>query len=132
MSQTDLLNEITTILTSRDWSKEVRFNALREFGRGLVFFQNPRFASEYDKLHQMELLMPKGLMAIKQILESQSNDDYKVTEIKRVLKERGYEENIEGKSLLRTENTHQAYKNIVQLIAAFDKSEEHITFSTFI
>ncbi|WED44033.1 hypothetical protein [Legionella cardiaca] len=120
-AEQQLLEDIEGIIKKYDWSKEVRFNWLREFGRTLVFFQNNNYALEFNKLSEEEFLKPKGIIAISRLLDSKCNMEVKITSIKKILKDRGYERDEGEKSWIRTDNTHLAYKEIATKIADFEE-----------
>ncbi|ASQ45632.1 RNA-binding protein [Legionella clemsonensis] len=123
MSSHDLLKEIETLIKSYDWTEEVRFNWLRNFGKTLVFFQNPDYALEFDALNQAESLYPRGILAINGLLNRNCANEIKIAGIKKILRDKGYDGEDEEKSWLRTDNTHTVYGQLARMIANYEKNE---------
>ncbi|KTD23384.1 Uncharacterised protein [Legionella lansingensis] len=124
MSAQDLLNDLQKIIEPYDWSKEVRFNWIRQFSRSLVFFRNPEYAYEFDKLTQEEFLSPKGIIAINRFLNGHASSDLKIAGIKKALLDRGYDGEQESKSWKRTDTTHKVYCALAKAIVAFERDEK--------
>ncbi|CEK10990.1 hypothetical protein [Legionella hackeliae] len=123
MSANELLAEIGKVIKSYDWTKEVRLNWLRDFGRNLVFFQNSSHALEFDRLSREESQGPRGINAINRFLNGTFSDTQKISGIKKILQERGYEGENKGNSWKRTDNTHAVYAQLAEMIANFENKE---------
>lgn len=68
--------------------------------------------------------MPKGIIAITRLLNGRYETEAKIAGIKKILKERGYEGEIEGGSCIRTHNTHIVYGLMAKMIAGYERGEE--------
>lgn len=123
MDSHDLLKEIDALIRSYDWTKEVRFNWLRNVGKTLVFFKNPEYALEFNALNQEESLSPRGILAINCLLNQNCANEIKIAGIKKILRDKGYNGEDEEKSGLRTDITHTVYGQLARMIANYEKNE---------
>ncbi|KTC99382.1 hypothetical protein [Legionella erythra] len=129
----ELLTVIQSIIAEeQQWQTQVRFNWVREFGKNLVILMNPDYAVEFLKLAEPEFQLPKGIIAINQLM----NDKYmlpctKIEGIKIILTAKGYDGVNEHKSWNRTDATHGIYCRLAKQIREYEqqcnRDERHYT-----
>ncbi|KTD47272.1 hypothetical protein Lrub_2194 [Legionella rubrilucens] len=122
MQAEELLTTIHAIIAEeQQWQSQVRYNWVREFGKNLVMLMNPEYAVEFLKLAEPEFRLPKGIIAINQLLDD--NDmlaSRKIEGIKAILAAKGYDGMKEHKSWKRTEATHGIYCRLAQQIRVYE------------
>ncbi len=108
---------------SEGWEKEVNYNWVRQFAYNLVCLMNPHIALDYISIAKHEFLMPKGIIEINRILDSNLLDeDDKIHRIKDVLLAKGYDgiKKTNTESWLRTDVTHAVYCHIAKSIMDYE------------
>ncbi|MDX1837312.1 hypothetical protein DIZ81_05205 [Legionella taurinensis] len=122
MQAEELLTTIHSIIAEeQQWQSQVRYNWVREFGKNLVMLMNPEYAVEFLKLAEPEFRLPKGIIAINQLLND--NDMLacrKIEGIKAILAAKGYDGIKEHKSWKRTETTHGIYCRLAVQIREYE------------
>ncbi|QRN03316.1 hypothetical protein GH742_05235 [Legionella sp. MW5194] len=122
MQAEELLLTIRSIIAEeQQWQSQVRYNWVREFGKNLVMLMNPEYAIEFLKLAEPEFRLPKGIIAINQLLD---NNDMlacrKIEGIKVILAAKGYDGIKEHKSWKRTDATHGIYCRLAEEIRVYE------------
>ncbi|MDI9818294.1 hypothetical protein [Legionella sp. PL877] len=121
----EVLTNLRKIIQSCDWTKEVRYNGIRQFSRMLVFFTTPDLVPPFEEAVKSEFLKPKGIIAMEKILEGNMDDEEKITSIKSLLLEKGYNGDGGTKSWKRTLKTHAIYGTLAKIIANYDNEQRN-------